>query len=171
MTPPVLETERMLLRHMTLDDTEALLKIWGSPEAMRFYERPCDFDETRAFVERNIWRYEHDGHSLYAAILKDSGAVAGDCGLVKQDINGATELEVAYHMRPDLWGKGLATEAARGCMNYAFEKLHARRLISMIRPENVASRRVAEKNGLKLETTVLWRGYQHCIYSISIEQT
>ena len=166
---PVLETERLLLRHMCLDDTEALLKIWGSPEAMRFYERPWNFDEMRAAVARNMWRYENDGHGLYAAILKHSGDVAGDCGLVKQDINGATEVEVAYHMRPDLWGKGLATEAARACMNYAFEKLRARRLVSMIRPENKASRRVAEKNGLKLERTVLWRGYQHCIYSI--EQT
>src|SRR5215469_11619811 len=155
---PVLETERLVLRHMCVNDTEALLKIWGNREAMRFYERPWNLDEMRAAVERNIWRYEHDGHSLYAAILKDSGDLAGDCGLVKQDINGSMELEVAYHMRPDLWGKGLATEAARGCMNYAFETLRAKRLISMIRPENIASRRVAEKNGLKLETTVLWRG-------------
>lgn len=163
---PVLETERLVLRRMCLDDTEALLKIWGSPEAMRFYERPWNLDEMQAAIERNIARYAHDGHGLYAAVLKDSGDVAGDCGLVTQDINGTMELEVAYHMRPDLWGKGLATEAARACMSYAFEALRAKRLISMIRPENMASRRVAEKNGLKLERTVLWRGYQHCIYSI-----
>ena len=165
----VLETERLLLRHMTLEDTEALLKIWGSPEAMRFFDGPWNFDHMQAAIKRNIQRYKQDGHALYAAILKDSGDVAGDCGLVKQDINGTTELELGYHMRPDLWGRGLATEAARGCMNYAFEKLRAKRLVSMIRPENMASRGVAEKNGLKLERTVLWRGYQHCIYSF--EQT
>ena len=163
---PVLETERLLLRHISLDDTEALLKTWGSPEAMRFYERPWNLDEMRAAIERNISRYKHDGHGLYAVVLKDSGDVAGDCGLVKQDINGTMELEVTYHMRPDLWGKGLATEAARACMNYAFERLSARRLISMIRPENIASRRVAEKNGLQMERIVFWRGYQHCVYSI-----
>ena len=165
----VLETERMLLRHMTLDDTEPLLKIWGSAEAMRFFPGTWNCEEMRTAIERNIDRYERDGHGLYAAILKDSGDVAGDCGLVKMDINGSMELEVGYHMRPDLWGRGLATEAARGCMDYAFTRLRARRLISMIRPENIASWRVAEKNGLTLERTVLWRGYQHCIYSI--EQT
>jgi [ribosomal protein S5]-alanine N-acetyltransferase len=165
----VLETERLQLRHMTLEDTEALLRIWGSPEAMRFFDGPWDFDQMRAAIERNIQRYERDGHGMYTAVLKNGGDVAGDCGLVKQDINGSVELEVGYHMRPDLWGKGLATEAARGCMNYAFETLKATRIISMIRPENIASRRVAEKNGLTVERTVFWRGYQHCIYSI--EQT
>jgi [ribosomal protein S5]-alanine N-acetyltransferase len=163
---PVIETERLLLRHMTLEDTQPLLRIWGSPEAMRLFPGTWNFDDMRTAIERNIERYERDGHGLYAVVLKTSGDVAGDCGLVKQDINGSMELEVGYHMRPDLWGRGLATEAPRGCMNYAFETLRTKRLVSMIRPENIASRRVAEKNGLKLERTVFWRGYQHCIYSI-----
>ena len=82
-----------------------------------------------------------------------------------QDVEGRSEIEVGYHVRCDLWGKGYATEAARACIEYAFGKLGAERVISMIRPENLQSRRVAEKNGLTCEKVIFWRGYEHCIYT------
>lgn len=82
-------------------------------------------------------------------------------------MEGRNEIEVGYQVRRDFWNQGYATEAARACMEYAFTKLGARRVISMIRPPNVASRRVAEKNGLVCEKIVFWRGYDHCIYTRS----
>ena len=57
------------------------------------------------------------------------------------------------------------TEAARACMDYAFARLGATWVISMVRPENVASRRVAEKNGMVSEKIIFWRGYDHCVYA------
>jgi RimJ/RimL family protein N-acetyltransferase len=68
-------------------------------------------------------------------------------------------------VRRDLWGNGYGTEAARACMEYAFTALEVTRVISMIRPENVQSIRVAEKNGLTCEKIIFWRGYDHCIYA------
>jgi len=64
------------------------------------------------------------------------------------------------------WGQGFGAEAARVCMDYAFERLGHRRIISMIRPENTPSRRMAERNGLRVEKEVFWRGYQHFVYAI-----
>ena len=98
-------------------------------------------------------------------LLRDTDQLIGDCGCTLQEVEGRNEIEVGYHVRRDLWGKGYATEAAQACMEYAFTKLGVKRVISMIRPENAPSRRVAEKNGLTCEKVVFWRGYEHCIYA------
>lgn len=103
---------------------------------------------------------------MWAVILREGQQFVGDCGLIVQEVDGVEELEVGYHFNRNFWGLGLATEAARGCMEYAFHHLNRRRIISMIRPENISSRRVAERNGLKIEKELFWRGYQHYVYSI-----
>ena len=63
-------------------------------------------------------------------VLKSSGEVIGDCGLTRQTVDGVDEIEIGYHVRRDLWGRGLAPEAAGACRDYGFEK-GARRLISL----------------------------------------
>ena len=161
----ILETERLRLREFTLDDVSALHAVLGDPVAMQWYPAPFDREGVKGWIERNIGRYRRDGHALWAMILKSSGEVIGDCWCVIQDVEGKKEMEIGYHVRRDLWGNGYATEAARACMEYAFKKARAKRVISMIRPENVNSKRVAEKNGLTCEKVVFWHGYDHCIYS------
>jgi len=76
--------------------------------------------------------------------MRSERKLVGDCGLVIQEVDGIEELEVGYHFNRKYWGRGFATEAARACMDYAFERLGRRRVISMIRPDNAPSRRVAE---------------------------
>lgn len=122
------------------------------------------------WISRNIRRYAKDGHGLWAAVLKASGEVIGDCGLTVQNVGGVDEIEVGYHTRRDLWGQGLATEAARACRDYGFAELPVNRLISIIRPENHASRRVAEKNGMTIAKEVLWANLPHLIYAIRREE-
>src|SRR5258705_11341609 len=73
--------------------------------------------------------------------LKATGGVIADCGLTRQNVNAVDEIEIGYHVRHDLWGRGLAPEAAGACRGYGFERLGAERLISLIRPENWPSRR------------------------------
>ena len=67
------------------------------------------------------------------------------------------ELEIGYHVNRERWGQGFATEAAKAVMDYAFRRFDVERVVSMIRPENTASRRVAEKNGLTVDRVVFWR--------------
>ena len=166
MNSPLIETERLFLREIAADDLDDLLEIWGDPDAMRLFPQTLNRDEMKAWIERNDKRYEQFGHGIWAVIRKSDGALVGDCGLMIQEVDGVDELEVGYHFKPSHWGNGYATEAARGCMEYAFNQLGRRRIISMIRPENIASRRVAERNGLQFEKQVFWRGYDHYVYAI-----
>jgi [ribosomal protein S5]-alanine N-acetyltransferase len=97
-------------------------------------------------------------------ILKETGQLIGDCGLVRQQVDGATETEIAYHLQRDHQGRGLATEAARACRDHGFLTLGLQRLISLIRPENVPSRRVAERNGMLVEKETIFHELPHVVY-------
>ena len=159
----VLHTPRLLLRELTPADAQALLPILGDPDNMRFYARPCTPEEIASGIERQIERYS-TGTGLLGIVLKETGTLVGDCGAVWQDVDGRQELEIGYHVHPAWQNRGLATEAARAVREYAFGALGVEGVISMIRPENLPSRRVAEKNGLRLDRIVFWRGFDHCIY-------
>jgi RimJ/RimL family protein N-acetyltransferase len=166
MSKSILETKRLILRQIAHDDLDDLLQIWGDAETLRFFPKTLDRQEMTEWIERNLKRYESYGHGLWAVALKEKQQFVGDCGLVIQEVDGVEELEVGYHFNKHYWGRGLAAEAARGCMEYAFNCLGRRRIISMIRPENVPSRRVAERNGLRSEQHDFWRGYDHYVYTI-----
>lgn len=162
----VLETKRLTLREMTLKDVEDLLEVLCDPEVMQFCLQPFDRQMTQTWIERNMQRYAQYGFGLWAVILKVNGKLIGDCGLVVQEVDGVEEVEVGYHIRRDFWGQGLATEAAQACRDYGFNHLGCEKLISLINPANIASRRVAQKVGMRLSIEVEWRGQPTCVYEI-----
>jgi len=162
----VLETTRLALRNFSPDDAEALGLVLSDPETMRFYPAPFDRVGVEQWISRNMRRYAENGHGLWAVVLKSSGELIGDCGLTVQDLDDVHEIEIGYHVRRDLWGQGLATEAARACRDYGFAQLPVERIISLIRPENVGSRRVAEKNGMTVWKELMWRGLPHLVYAV-----
>jgi len=124
---------------------------------------PFDRADVENWIARNRYRYAKDGHGLWAMILKSTGELIGDCGLTVQDVDGAKEVEIGYHVRRDHWGRGLATEAACACRDYGFSR-YANRLVSIIRPENLPSRRVAEKIGMNVWKEVLRATLPHLVY-------
>ena len=160
-----ISTPRLLLRELKSADAPALFEVLGDPETMRFYPRPYSREEVDEWIGRQIGRYAM-GAGLLGVVLRDSGTLIGDCGLVWQEVEGVEEPEIGYHVHREHQGRGYATEAARAVRDYAFGTLGCDHVISMIRPENLASRRVAEKNGLTVDRTVFWRGYDHCVYQI-----
>jgi len=162
----VLETERLLLREITLQDVDTLFEIFSDAETMRFYPSSFDRPMTHTWVERNIQRHAEYGFGLWGLILKASGKLIGYCGLILQTVDGVEEVEIGYIVRRDLWGKGFATEAAQACRNYGFQQLTCDRLIALINPANTASRRVAEKNGMQLVKETIWRDKAVCVYAI-----
>jgi ribosomal-protein-alanine N-acetyltransferase len=101
--------------------------------------------------------------------LTGNQELIGDCGLIVQQVEGDSLYEIGYHLRRDFWGRGFATEAAIACRNWAFAHLKTDRLISLIRPENLPSIRVAERVGMTVWKEVSWRGLPHYIYSIGRE--
>ncbi len=119
----VLETERLFLRYLTTDDVEVMFAVIGDAEAMKYYPQPLTRDDAQRWIDRSLERYRTDGYGLFAVVLKATGEVIGNCGLLLQEVEGDRVLEVGYHLRRDHWGHGYATEAARGCMTYAFRQL------------------------------------------------
>lgn len=162
----VLETSRLRLREFVPDDADALARIISDPETMRFYPARFDRAAVEEWIARNIRRYSETGHGLWAMVLKSSEELIGDCGLTVQSVDMIDEIEIGYHVRRDLWGQGLATEAARACRDHGFEHLPVSRLISLIRPENLPSRRVAEKNGMTIWKEVMRAGLPHIGYRL-----
>ena len=158
-----LETARLLLRPLTQKDEADLAAVIGDAETMRWYPRPYSGDEVRVWIERQVARYP-EGNGLLGMVEKETGRLIGDCGAVWQEVEGRMELEIGYHVHRERWNRGLATEAAKAVMDDAFRRFDVERVVSMIRPENAASRRVAEKNGLKVDRVVFWRNYDHCVY-------
>ena len=162
----ILETPRLQLRELVPDDLDALAKVLSDPITMQFYPKPYDRQGITDWIERNRRRYQEHGHSLWGMVLKSSGELIGDCGLAMQNVEGQNEIEIGYHVRRDHWKQGYATEAARACRDYGLAQLKAPRLISLIRPENIASRRVAEKNGMTIWKEVIWADLPHIVYAI-----
>jgi RimJ/RimL family protein N-acetyltransferase len=163
-----LETDRLRLRPYTEGDLDALAEIVSDAETMRYYPRPFTRDQAAGWIARNVRRYEQDGHGLWAMVENQTGEFIGNCGLVKQWVDAREEVEVGWLVARRRWNRGFATEAGRACRDYGFEVLDLDRLISMIRPANVPSRRVAEKIGMAVEKELVWGhgDFLHLVYSL-----
>jgi [ribosomal protein S5]-alanine N-acetyltransferase len=166
----ILETDRLKLRQFLPEDVDALAAVLSDPETMRYYPAPFGRAAVTGWIERNLRRYSKDGHGLWAMILKSSGELIGDCGLTRQTVDEVDEIEIGYHVRRDLWGQAYASEAARACRDYGFAKLGVERLISLVRPENLASRRVAEKTGMTVWKEITRASFLHYVYAIQRNQ-
>lgn len=149
----VLETERLRLRRLRLDDVDDLAALYRDPEVRRFFpEGVLSREETREELEWAIQVcYPRHGFGLWATILKETGEFIGRCGLLPWIIEGRAEVEVAYTLARAHWGRGLATEAARAIVAHGFATLPVTRLICLIDAGNAASIRVAEKLGMTFE--------------------
>lgn len=163
---PILHTPRLILRDLTPLDLPELYAVLGDPENMIWYPRPYSVAEVEEGIERQMSRYA-SGTGLLGMVLKENSSLIGDCGPVWQEVDGAAELEIGYHVHRDHQRRGLATEAARAVREYAFAELGVDHVISLIRPGNLASRRVAEKNGLTVDRVVSWHGHDHCLYRLA----
>jgi RimJ/RimL family protein N-acetyltransferase len=145
-----METKRLFLRELTMEDLEGLHKIFSDPESMRHYPKPFTLEETKKWIKWNIENYATYDFGLWGVVLKEGERFVGDCGITMQSINGKMEPEIGYHINKEYTNKGYATEAAKACQDYAFNVLKLKKLYSYMKYTNIASARVAEKNGMKL---------------------
>jgi [ribosomal protein S5]-alanine N-acetyltransferase len=186
----VIETERLILRHLEWEDVDALAAIMGDPDVMRYIgtgapktrsdvERLMGFwiaDNERSWPEDTLARLpqlrraiDRDAHfGLWATVHKKDRKLIGRCGLLAWNLAGRHETEVGYLLAKKYWGQGLATEAARGIRDYGFDVLGFERLVSLIKPENVASQRVAEKCGMTYGHHAMVNGTPARVYSVNL---
>jgi RimJ/RimL family protein N-acetyltransferase len=166
----VLETERLSLRTMTLNDVDNLLQIFSDPVAMRHYPSTIDRAGAVEWVERNLGHYNRHGAGFWIVERTADALFLGQCGLIPQKTDDGMETEVAYLFARHVWGHGYATEAARACRDWGFHHLDVPRLVSVISVHNTPSIKVAERNGMVLSTSLMKpNGEPHHVYAISRE--
>ena len=161
----ILQTERLLLREMSLDDLDFLAEMLGHPEVMRYWPRPHTRDEAVAWIERQLQRYADDGCGYWLAIDRASGRPVGQAGVMQIEVDGVAEPALGYILHRPYWGRGLALEAARGCLEWAFAQPGCERVVCLVRPENVPSLRVAIRLGLLPEKLTTHAELTHLVFA------
>lgn len=156
----ILETERLYLRELTQSDFGSLCEILQDEEVMYAYNGAFSDSEVREWLDRQLARYKRYGFGLWAAVLKETDKMIGQCGLTMQDWNGREVLEIGYLFMRKYWHNGYATEAAKACKKYAFSHLGAEEVCSIIRDTNTASQNVALRNGMKKSDEITVKHYR-----------
>jgi RimJ/RimL family protein N-acetyltransferase len=156
-----LETERLVLRRLTMGDVDNLVALDSDPDVMRYLAdgrpKPRHVIE-REKLPRMLGYYERfDGFGFWAAEQRDTGAFVGWFALLPAD---GGDVELGYRLRRAAWGKGYATEAAGAALRYGFEVVGLDQIIAVTHPDHVASRRVMEKSGMQFAGTARLYGME-----------
>ncbi|MGH2504090.1 MAG: GNAT family N-acetyltransferase [Ktedonobacterales bacterium] len=152
-----METERLILRAFTPEDVDDLTALDGDPAVMRYLNggEPTP----RAVIEREVLprfiasSQAGDGYGVWAAIERATGVFVGWFALRPHEDGAVGEVSLGYRLRRSVWGKGYATEGARALIRQGFTALRAQRVVATTYQDNLASRRVMEKAGLRLART------------------
>jgi ribosomal-protein-alanine N-acetyltransferase len=166
--PLRIETERLYSRALTMADAPAWTSFLEDAEATRYFPKQPVTPAERAamWIESQLKRYSEGSYGLLALIDKESGTWIGQCGHLGQQVDGAAELEVGYHIFPNFWLQGYATEAARAFRDLGFQHNLAPSIVSIIHRENAGSQAVATNNGMKREKACEFKEMEVFVYRI-----
>lgn len=145
----IIETNRLFLREMNLDDYDALYAVLSDSDIMRHYPHTFDEARVRNWIHRNIERYRVFGFGLWAVCLQADGRMIGDCGLTIQNANGAFLPEIGYHIARAYQRRGYAKEAARAVRDWTFEHTPFGMVYSYMKKDNIASCATARANDMR----------------------
>ncbi|MGB3078804.1 MAG: GNAT family N-acetyltransferase [Saprospiraceae bacterium] len=164
-----LQSSRLVTRFLTRDDISIWTDFFKDEEAIELmptYGLTTHEERATRWIEKQLDRYATHRMGHQALIDKNTNAFIGQSGLLVQEVDGVTELEVGYHVFKKYWGQGYAPEAARLFLNHAFENNLSDSVISIIDTRNLRSQRVADKNGLLREKQTTWSDLNVYIYRI-----
>jgi [ribosomal protein S5]-alanine N-acetyltransferase len=161
--PDHLETPRLVTRFVTAADAAIWFEYCNDPVATTYTAIPekTPAEMAQYVIDLTLKRYAEGRLGLQALISKETGEFIGQCGLLVQEVNGKQEIEVGYHLLRRHWGKGYGTEAAQIFRDYGFEHNFADSIISLIHPQNLPSKRVAVRNGMRLAGTTDFKSTIH----------
>jgi ribosomal-protein-alanine N-acetyltransferase len=164
---PEIETSRLYLRQFSMADFNDLSTIRSDPEVMRFIGngQPHSMDQVRDALGGILSVWKQHGFGRWAVVHKPDKKLMGWCGLAFLD--NTDEIEIGYGIAKEYWGRGFTTEAAAASLRYGFEELKLNRIVAVAMPENIASRRVMEKIGMRYERTGHWYEAELVYYVIS----
>ena len=142
---PTLHTERLLLRPLSMDDLDALHRISNEPKVRLHLwdDEPVSEVTIRDLIAQSDHMFSSEGIGLFGVRMRGGEDLLGFCGFVR--LEGMDEPELGYELTSEVWGRGIATEASRACLRYAFDEAGVRRVIAGADAPNIASLRVIEK--------------------------
>lgn len=157
----IIETERLIIRHLEAKDAEFILELLNEPAFIHFIAdrgvRTTE-DALNYIANGPVASYKQFGFGLFLVELRDSGTPIGMCGLLKRDT--LEDVDIGYALLERYWSKGYAYEAAAAVLDYGYNVLHIPRIIAITAPDNEASGRLLEKIGLKFEKLIHLPGYE-----------
>ncbi|WP_036548928.1 GNAT family N-acetyltransferase [Nitrincola lacisaponensis] len=167
----ICETERLIVRRLSLEDIPALTEILSDPDVMKYSVRGvCDEAATRGFIEWCLSCYDTHGVGPWALIEKKNSELIGFCGVGPETVADVEEINLGYRLARRYWNKGLASEVARVVLNYVFEEKLFDSVVVIIEPEHVASLKVAENAGFSNFDVLEFHGRSVRLYRLTSEQ-
>jgi len=147
----LIETKRLLLREITLNDKEEMFRLHSNPDVQRYTGEPPveSIEEMEQAIKTRSKDYKKYGYGRWATFLKNGMQFVGWAGLAY--LPEFDEIDLGYRFLPEYWGMGIATEASHAILNYGFEKLELRKIIAIAMKENKASIKVMEKVGMEFD--------------------
>lgn len=149
---PTLQTERLILRKITLDDAEDVFGYCSDPEVFKFVGGKVHktIKDSKEFLEEIFEKYGRREIVIWGLFHKEHSKLIGDCGFIKWDPPQA-RVELDYLLSREYWNQGLMTEAVKEVIRFGFEKMRLNRIQAICEVANVASARVMEKAGMQFE--------------------
>ena len=169
MNNSILKTKRLRLEKIESEHKDELYMLLSNQEVHKFPPKVLNETESDKFFEKIQHRSQTDGYCFWVLIRKSDNTFIGICGLLSQTIDGEKEIELAYRVSDKFWNQGYGTEAAKGCIRYAGEKLKTASILSLIRSINKPSIRVAEKNGFRLEKKTIFQEVPDLVYRVYLK--
>jgi len=151
----VLETERLILRRLTVEDSAFILELLNDPSWLRFIgdKGVRTLEDARDYILKSIVSmYERLGFGLYLTALKGEDVPIGICGLIKRD--SLEDVDIGFAFLPRFRGKGYAYESASAVMAYGERSFGLNRLVAITSSDNYGSAKLLEKLGFKFERMV-----------------
>lgn len=165
MSVPSLTGTRLRLRSLSHDDLDFVLGMLSDPEMMKHYPKCYSRDEAKAWIDKNLQRYEETGCGFWIA-EDPEGTPVGQIGLLIQNVDGLHEPEVAYLISRKYWRQGFAKEMAAAVRDWAMDVMGYSHVISLIRPSNLPSQGVARSIGMKPWKVTRHKGLEHLVFRI-----
>jgi RimJ/RimL family protein N-acetyltransferase len=160
-------TPRLLATRLAAEDFDLLCALHKDPAVMAMIGGVRSDERTRAYLEANLAHWREHGFGVWIFRDAATGAFVGRGGIRHVTLDGRSEVEVAYALVRDAWGKGFATEIAAASRDVAFGLLGLRDLVAFTLPEHHASRRVMEKVGFQYERDVIHDLLKHVVYRMT----
>lgn len=151
----ILETERLTIRHFTLDDAEFILRLLNEPSFIKnIADRGVRTVEQAATYLRGgpMKSYQVHGHGLYLVSLKGSLQPIGMCGLIKRE--RLEDVDIGYALLPEFWSKGYALESVSAVLEFGRRSLGLTKVVAIVNPDNEASKKVLTRVGFSFSRFV-----------------